>query len=229
MTYLEYEYELCRRRRQRSRMERMRRIALRWKLASVLLLAALLVAACEAQKASATQDSHPVPAAAELPAQAAPVAAAAEEPTEEDLPIYHLEAISFYAVPLDHDLQAHIIRTSQQYGVDPALVMAVIEKESTFNPEAVGDSGNSEGLMQIQRRWHQERMDRLGADDLLNPYQNTSVGIDYLAELLGRWGDTHKALMAYNMGESKAISLWSTGIATSQYSCAVVSNMEGLK
>ena len=55
--------------------------------------------------------------------------------------------------------------------------------------------------MQIQPRWHIERMDRLGVEDLLNPYQNISVGVDILAECIDRYdGDIGAALTAYNRG-----------------------------
>lgn len=118
---------------------------------------------------------------------------------------YDLEAIAFYPVPLDQDLQTHIIRTCDARGIDHAVVMAMIERESSYDAENIGDDGESLGLMQIQPKWHQERMDWFGADDLLNPYQNTTIGIDYLVELLERYGDMEKALVAYNRGSYNGV------------------------
>lgn len=106
-----------------------------------------------------------------------------------------------YGVPLDSDVQEAISRLCDERGVDVWIVLAMIYHESRFNESVIGDNGKSFGLMQIQPRWHRERMDRLGVDDLLDGKQNVAVGIDFLAELLDRYdGDYSKALTAYNRG-----------------------------
>lgn len=106
-----------------------------------------------------------------------------------------------YAVPLDAELQLHIIQTCEEHHIDPAIVMAMIWRESGFRADAVGDNGNAFGLMQIWPYWHGGRMERLGCADLLDPYQNVVAGIDYLAECVDRYdGDVAKALVAYNQG-----------------------------
>lgn len=110
----------------------------------------------------------------------------------------------FDAVPLDKGLQDYIIRESESKGIDPAIVMALIDRESEYKADTIGDNGNSFGLCQIMRKWHTERMDKLGCTDLLDPYHNVTVCIDYLAELLDRYdGDVAKALVAYNQGHYK--------------------------
>ena len=81
-------------------------------------------------------------------------------------------------------MQEHIRQLCDEYGVDMPLVLAIIGQESNYRPDAVGDNGNSLGLMQIQPRWHQSRMDKLGVTDLLDPYQHVTVGIDLLAKLI---------------------------------------------
>ena len=107
----------------------------------------------------------------------------------------------FEAVPLDKALQDYIIRESESKGIEPAIVMAMIDRESKYKADTIGDNGNSFGLMQIQPKWHKERMERLGCTDLLDPYHNVRVGIDFLAELRDRYdGDMAKALTAYNQG-----------------------------
>lgn len=114
-------------------------------------------------------------------------------PVEEPSPLYD--------VPLDADLQAHIKLTCEEQHIDPYIVLAMIWHESRWNADAVGDGGNSLGLMQVQPRWHSGRMEKLGCEDLLDPYDNVTVGIDYLAENLRRYdGDIAKALTAYNRG-----------------------------
>ena len=141
------------------------------------------------------------------------------------------QAIIFYPAPLDRDLQTHIFRTCEDYGVDPAIIIAMIDQESDFYPGAIGDGGKSFGLMQIQRRWHEERMERLGVTDLIDPYQNVTVGIDYLAELLDKYdGNMEKALIAYNMGATGAYkNCFSKGIFSTKYSREVLANSEKLR
>jgi soluble lytic murein transglycosylase-like protein len=114
------------------------------------------------------------------------------------------EMAKLYDVPLDAELQFRIIGLCEERGIDPAIVMAMIWKESRFHADSVGDGGNSLGLMQIQPRWHSKRMEKLGCTDLLDPHQNVVVGIDYLAESIRRYdGDVAKALVAYNQGSYK--------------------------
>ena len=139
-------------------------------------------------------------------------------------PVPEATVVSVYDVPLEPDLQLFVIRICEDHHIEPSVVIAVMERESRFRADAVGDSGDALGLMQIQPKWHRERMDRLGVTDLLNSYQNVKVGIDFLAELLDRYnGDIECALMAYNAGMSGARKYWfSKGIYSNAYSQAVM-------
>ena len=105
-----------------------------------------------------------------------------------------------YNVNLPIEVQDCIVAECEKHGINPDIVIAQIKKESNFNPNAIGDGGNSFGLMQIQPRWHSKRMERLGCTDLLDPIQNVKVGIDYLAEKYREYGDIALALTAYNAG-----------------------------
>lgn len=135
---------------------------------------------------------------------------------------------TFYDVPLDHKLQTHIINLCVEYDVDPALVMAVIGQESNYDANAIGDSGKSFGLMQVQKRFHEARMDKLGADDLLDPYDNVTVGIDILAEKVHADKGLEWALMAYNGGNSYANDMKAIG-DVSEYTVSVIKLYEELK
>jgi soluble lytic murein transglycosylase-like protein len=108
--------------------------------------------------------------------------------------------IPLYNVKLSTEVQECIITECGKYNIPPEIIIAMIERESRFNANAIGDNGNSFGLMQIQPRWHSQRMAKLGCTDLLNPIQNVKVGIDYLGELYNRYGSIEKALVAYNKG-----------------------------
>ena len=43
-------------------------------------------------------------------------------------------------------------------------------------------------------------MERLGCPNLLDPFQNVTVAVDYLVEMLTWYGTIDKALVAYNRG-----------------------------
>lgn len=115
-----------------------------------------------------------------------------------------IEVSQLYDVPLEPELQEHISQLCDDYNVDMPLVLAIIGQESNYNVHAIGDNGNSLGLMQIQPQYHQQRMDRLGVTDLLDPYQNVTVGIDLLAELMSEKKGTEWAATAYNAGTGTA-------------------------
>jgi len=106
----------------------------------------------------------------------------------------------YFDVPLSHDIQDHIFEVCDEYGIAPALVVAMIAQESDFVASKSGDGGDSAGLLQVQQKWHQDRMDRLGCDNLLDPYQNITVAVDYIAELKEINPDLYWVLMAYNGG-----------------------------
>lgn len=88
---------------------------------------------------------------------------------------------------------------SQREGVNPALALAVMTKESSRNPNAVGDSGKAIGFYQL----HEAAASDVGLtpEDRLNPLRNIEGGVKYLKLLNTRYGgDVNKALMAYNGG-----------------------------
>ena len=137
----------------------------------------------------------------------------------------------YFDVPLDKNIQKYIFTMcseSDTCTLDPAIVIAVIWKESDFDANAIGDNGNSLGLMQIQPRWHSDRMEKVNGLDLLDPYQNIRVGIDYLIELYSIDNDIEWVLMAYNGGPTYANSLRSQGLV-SDYALDILDKAEELK
>lgn len=138
------------------------------------------------------------------------------------------QTVSIYPVPLDTELQFFVVRLCEDHHIDPAIIFAMIDRESDFNADATGDGGNSLGLMQIQQKWHGERMQDLGCTDLLDPYQNVTVGIDYLAECLDKGNGVEWALMAYNGGATYANKMARNG-RVSDYASEVLTNSEILK
>jgi soluble lytic murein transglycosylase-like protein len=112
-------------------------------------------------------------------------------------------------IPLDEELQKHVFEISEEYKVDPYIIFGMIERESDYKADAVGDGGDSLGLMQIQTKWHKARMDKLGVTDLLEPYGNIQVGVDFLAECYYSTSDYNLALVKYNSGKAGAESKYS--------------------
>lgn len=101
-------------------------------------------------------------------------------------------------IPMDYETQAYLRAACDESGVPFEMALAVIRKESTYQ-NITGDGGDSIGYMQVQPKWHQERMQRLGVTDLTHPLSNFRVGCDYLAELMDKY-PTEEALTAYNSG-----------------------------
>ena len=131
-------------------------------------------------------------------------------------------------IPLDAELQIWVFDYCKDKKLNPYLVFAMCERESQYKADAVGDSGRSLGIMQIQEQWHQERMDRLGCTDLLNPYQNVTVGIDILLDLYSKNEDTAWVLMAYNGGVAYANRHYEVG-NISEYAEGIMARAEELE
>ena len=103
-----------------------------------------------------------------------------------------------YDIPLDKETQRLLYNACEATGMDMALAVSVIWRETHFQ-NLMGDGGDSYGYMQVQPKWHKDRMARLGVTDLLDPYSNFLVGCDFLAELLAKY-DLPNALTYYNSG-----------------------------
>ena len=142
--------------------------------------------------------------------------------------VKEVEEVEYFDVPLDEELQDYIFELCEEHNIEPALVIAMIEKESNYNASAIGDKGNSLGLMQIQPRWNQDRMDILDCQNLLDPFQNVAVGIDLLDELFSKGNSVEWVLMAYNGGQSYANRKISNG-EVSTYAKTVLSNSKNLE
>ena len=108
-----------------------------------------------------------------------------------------------------------------RYGVDPALVKAVVWRESRFNPRARGRDGEV-GLMQLLEIAAQEWVDAehvsaFEHDHCMDPGTNTLAGTFYLRKLLDRYQHTDDpvpyALADYNAGRSNVLK-WMKGAGT---------------
>lgn len=128
-----------------------------------------------------------------------------------------------------------LLDAEREHGLDPYLVMAVIEHESRWQPGAVGVSG-SIGLLQVQPRTGAEVAARLGlrwagARTLRDPVANVTIGVAYLAELHERF-DRRAALTlaAYNVGPARVDQILGSGRQPrTVYSSSVLRRHERLR
>ena len=122
--------------------------------------------------------------------------------------------------PLDcrmpEEEQEFVFYLCSGYNMDFTLVMALIEHESHFDPDAVSKT-NDYGYMQINIQNHEWLTETLGHTDYTDPYQNIRAGVFVLRKLFERYQDVELVLMAYNMGENGAGRLWDKGVFRTDY------------
>ena len=84
--------------------------------------------------------------------------------------------------------------------------------------------------MQINKCNHEWMAEALGITDFLDPYQNVMAGTYRFYQLFTKYeGDTAKVLMAYNMGDGGAATLWQQGIYETAYSRKIMQKITELK
>ena len=99
----------------------------------------------------------------------------------------------------DLELEQAVSRAAQQHHLQPALLLAVMKAESSFNPTVISKAG-AVGLMQLIP----ETAIRHGVRNLYDANDNITGGAKHLRYLLDRFhGNIRLALAAYNAGEGK--------------------------
>jgi len=130
------------------------------------------------------------------------------------------------------DYSAIVQAASQKYNLDPALINAVIGKESNGQPNAfnpAGGGGGAAGLMQVRgpalADFNAANGTKYTMEDLKKPEIGIPVGSWYLGQQLDRFNDPSKALVAYNEGAgSPNVQKGST-----PYSQSILSSLGGQK
>lgn len=108
------------------------------------------------------------------------------------------------------DIQACFHDAARRYGVDAGILQAIAEVESGMNPMAIGrnrDGSVDIGLMQINSRWLSVLAPYgIRREDLYDPCVSIHVGAWILAQNIQRYGETWRAVGAYNAAsESKRL------------------------
>lgn len=106
------------------------------------------------------------------------------------------EMAPFHGKNGDHAYDHLILKAARDYGIDPAVIKAVVMAESGFNPRAISHAG-AQGLMQLMPRTARA----LEIENALDPRANILGGTRYLKRLYQRFdGNLELALAAYNAG-----------------------------
>lgn len=131
-------------------------------------------------------------------------------------------------IPLEDEYQRFVFDCSDAYNVNPFLILALMESESSFEVDAKGDwdedgYGNryykSYGLMQINKvNW--DRMERDYSLDVFEPFDNIEAGIIIFKE--GLTDSLTESIMNYKCGKRRAAELIEQGIILS--SCEEIAN-----
>ena len=114
----------------------------------------------------------------------------------------------------------HIQAAAKRYGLEPALIKAVIWQESRFRPYVRGRAGEI-GLMQVREdaafEWADfEKIQNFNHEEITDPQKNIMCGTFYLAKVMKRYKGTDNpipyALADYNAGRTHVLR-WNKGAA----------------
>ena len=152
---------------------------------------------------------------------AQPVSAMAEPVIET------VESPVYYDIPLDREQLDVVREIAAEYGVPFELVLAVMQVESNFDVTAIGN-GSCYGIMQIHKINHPALEKQLGITDWLSLSDNTRAGCYMLGNLLDKYQDETRTLMAYNMGEGAAKKAWNAGTRSTTYTNKVMAAKNSL-
>lgn len=89
----------------------------------------------------------------------------------------------------------HVEQYAQANNLDPLLIWAIIDTESSWQPKVISNKG-AQGLMQLMPGTAED----LEVSDPFNPEENIRGGTEYMRFLMAMFNDVDKALAAYNMG-----------------------------
>jgi soluble lytic murein transglycosylase-like protein len=171
---------------------------------------------------------------------------------EVDLPLAEAprpkELVKIYSILKNHrrdiseaeawKVSAVIRQEATRYGIDPILVLAVIQVESRFKYDAVSPVG-ARGIMQImpyvakglvESGVHREYSYGFRPEYLDDPVFNIKLGVYYLHDLKKSFRHLHTALIAYNLGPTELRNRLDNEIEYSdEYAAAVLSMYQKYK
>lgn len=96
------------------------------------------------------------------------------------------------------EIDAAVSSAASATGLEPALIKAIIQVESSFRTDAVSGAG-AQGLMQLMPGTAKS----LGVTNSFDAFQNVLGGSTYIKQQFERFGDLRLALAAYNTGPGR--------------------------
>ncbi|MBR0518820.1 lytic transglycosylase domain-containing protein [bacterium] len=93
------------------------------------------------------------------------------------------------------NISAIIEKCAEKYDVNPYIIRAIIQIESSYNPNALSYSGAC-GLMQLKPSTAKD----MGIYDCWDPEKNIIAGTKYIKLMLKKFKNLDVALAAYNQG-----------------------------
>jgi len=101
-----------------------------------------------------------------------------------------------FRLPPESAFEGLIHEAAKRFRLAPALIRAVIQAESGFDPGAVSRAG-AQGLMQLMPKLSAQ----MGVTNAFDPRENIMAGAEYLSALIGdQNGNVALALASYNAG-----------------------------
>ena len=163
-------------------------------------------------------------AAATVPATTRPSAPSATAPPA----VPSADAWYLSSIPLSRDLQRFTYELCERLEISYPLVLGVMKVESDFRTGALrkGEGADMVGIMQINSRYLASHYKRYGVTDAYTPRDNITIGVNMLAESIGKNG-VHYGLMEYNMGIVNMRKKRDAGVTTTSYTRKVTAAAAG--
>lgn len=120
---------------------------------------------------------------------------------------YVPEFIAYEDVPLPEDMQIFMQQECKELDISYEFALALMETESSFNPDAVGDGGRSVGYMQINQCNWQRMADDYGLD-VSDEKENVAAGLRILRELFDQNTDPYYVILCYKAGIGNGAKLY---------------------
>lgn len=120
---------------------------------------------------------------------------------------YVPEFIAYEDVPLPEDMQIFMQQECKELDLSYEFALALMETESSFNPDAVGDGGRSVGYMQINQCNWQRMADDYGLD-VSDEKENVAAGLRILRELFDQNTDPYYVILCYKAGIGNGAKLY---------------------
>lgn len=135
------------------------------------------------------------------------------------------EYVSISFIPLD--IQKLCFEIGYEYHIAPELLIAIIERESGGDINAVNKTTGCMGLMQLNPKYADYYLEKAGCSDPYKAEDNIRAGCEILLEKFEQYTDLPLVLMKYH-GESNAVSKYKRG-KYSNYCIGIIERMEEMQ